>query len=175
MRPWRLLASALLLLLVPLAACSAADFGLEQDIPEQRIPGSPLGGLLPSFLPSPVPLSIDVKQETDKRNTGPARHVWLTALTFAATPHDMPSGTFDFVQEIHIDVDAPSSPSLPKVEIAHLAPVPRGQTSISLDVDQGVDLLPYLNAGAEITATATGSQPSKDFTFDGKVDVEVTF
>ena len=34
-----------------------------------------------------------------------------------------------------------------------------------------VELLPYINAGAQITATATGTQPSSDFSYDGSIRV----
>lgn len=73
------------------------------------------------------------------------------------------SGNFDFLDEIHILVDSANDASLPKKEIATLKPVPKGQTTIELNVVGDVDLLPYINAGAEISATASGRQPDKDF------------
>jgi hypothetical protein len=51
--------------------------------------------------------------------------------------------------------------------------VPRGQASVSFTVVPDVNLLPYVNAGATMTTTATGRQPAKDFTFDGKAVFEV--
>lgn len=156
------------------AGCGAIPFDVSQNIPEQQVPGSPLGGLLPSILPSPFAVTINAQQETEKRNTGPAKSVTLKSIVFAATPHDKPSGTFDFVDEIHVYV-APSSSgsSLPMTEIARKAPVPKGQTNLSLDVVPGVELLPYVDGGATISATATGRQPAGTFTYDGVVTVTI--
>ena len=163
---------ASLLCFVVAAGCGALPFDVDQDIPEQRVAGSPLGGLLPAFL-APVPLTIDLSAETQKRDTGPAKSATLKSIRFSATPHSNPSGNFDFVDEIHIYVDSQNDPSLPKKEIASLKPVPKGQTTIHLQVVSGIDLLPYINKGAEITATATGHQPSQDFTYDGHVTITV--
>src|SRR5438132_3665295 len=163
--------SALLLLLV--AGCGLIPFDVDQDIPEQRIAGNPLGGILPSFLSAPVPLMIDLKAETQKRDTVPAKSANLKALRFAATPHASPSGNFDFLDEIHIYIDSQNQASLGKKEIARLSPVPKGQTTIELQVIDGVDLLPYINAGAEISAAASGRQPTMDFTYDGHVTITV--
>ncbi len=160
---------------VAAAGCGALSFDVSQSVPEQQVPGSPLGGLLPSFLPQPFPINIDVQQETAKRSTGPARSANLKQVEFQITPHASPSGNFDFVDEIHIYV-APSSSSgssLPMVEIANLKPVPKGQTTIDLAIVPGVDLLPYINAGASISATASGHQPAQTVTYDGTVVVTI--
>jgi hypothetical protein len=155
--------------------CGAIGFDVSQSVPEQQVPGSPLGGLLPSFLPQPFPVTINVQQETAKRSTGPARSANLKQVEFQITPHASPSGNFDFVDEIHIFV-APASGSgsaLPMVEIANLKPVPKGQTTIDLAIVPGIDLLPYINAGATISATANGHQPAQTVTYDGVVVVTV--
>jgi hypothetical protein len=163
-----------LALAVAATGCGAISFDVSQAVPEQQVPGSPIGGLLPSFLPQPFPVTINVQQETQKRSTGPASSANLKQVEFQITPHDMPQGNFDFVDEIHIFV-APSSSgsSLPMVEIANLNPVPKGQTKIDLTIVPGVNLLPYINAGASISATASGHQPAETITYDGTVVVTV--
>lgn len=153
-----------------LSSCGAIRFELEQVISEQRVEGSLLGGVLPSFFPNPFKLTIDVKAETEKRGTGPATAAFLKSLSLAATPAGNPSGTFDFLDEVHLFVEAPG---LPKVEVATLKPVPRGQAMVDFAIVPEVNLLPYVNAGATMTTTATGTQPAKDFTFDGKAVFEV--
>jgi hypothetical protein len=161
--------------LVAVAGCGVIAFDVSQSVPEQTVQGSPLGGLLPSFLPQPFPVTINVQQETAKRSTGPARSANLKQVEFQITPHASPSGNFDFVDEIHIFV-APASgsgSSLPMVEIANLAPVPKGQSTLDLKVVPGVDLLPYINAGASISATASGHAPAQTVTYDGTVVVTV--
>lgn len=155
-----------------MAGCGAIPFDVSQNVPEQQVQGNPLGGLLPSFLPTPFPITINVQQETQKRSTGPARSATLKSVSFSATPPAAPSGNFDFVDEIHIFVEAQSGP-LPKVEIATLKPVPKGQTTINLTVVPGIDLLPYINVGATISANASGRQPTQNFSYDGVVTVTV--
>lgn len=154
------------------SGCGLIAFDVDQDLPQQTVAGSALGGLLPGTLLA-TPLQVDFKSETEKRNTGPATSANLKLLRFQLTPHDAPMGNFDFLDEVHVFIDAPSNASLPKREIASLAPVPKGQTTIVLDVAPGVDLLPYGNAGAEITASATGHQPQMDVTFDGHVTITI--
>lgn len=157
------------------AGCGAISFDVSQSVPEQQVPGSPIGGLLPSFLPQPFPVTINVQQETAKRSTGPASSANLKSVQFQMTPHGAANGNFDFVDEIHIFV-APASGSgsaLPMVEIANLKPVAKGQTTLDLAIVPGIDLLPYINAGASISATAMGHQPAQTVTYDGSVVVTV--
>jgi hypothetical protein len=161
------------LVAVAVAGCGAISFDVDQAVPEQQVNGSPLGALLGSFLPQPFAVTIDVKQETARRSTGPATSANLKTIVFRATPHDAPRGNFDFVDEIHIFVEAAAGSALPKVEIATLKPVPKGLTTLTLDVVPGIDLLPYINVGAVISATASGRQPAQTVTYDGAVTVTV--
>jgi hypothetical protein len=154
-------------------ACGGIAFDVGQDLPEQRVPGSPLGELLPSFIPTPIPLTIDLRAETEARNTGPARSAQLKRLTLYATPRASPSGNFDFLSEVRIHVAARNNSSLPRVEIARIAPVGKGLTALEFDIVPNVDLLPYINAGAEISATASGTQPRNDFAYAGHIDITV--
>lgn len=153
--------------------CGILSFDVSQNVPEQQVQGSPLGGLLPSFLPQPFALTINVQQETAKRSTGPARSANLKQVEFQITPHASPNGNFDFVDEIHVFVAPSSGSALPMVEIANAKPVPKGQTTLELTIVPGVDLLPYINAGATISATASGHQPTQTITYDGVVVVTV--
>lgn len=152
------------------SACGAIGFDVSQPIPQQTIQGNALGALLPSFLPTPFAININVKQEEQQHNTGPATSANLKSLTFQALPHTMPSGNFDFVDEIHIFVAASN---LPMLEIATLKPIPKGLTTLDLNVVQGVNLLPYINAGATISAQASGHQPAQDFSYDGTVVITI--
>jgi hypothetical protein len=162
-----------LLLLSALGGCGAIAFDVDQGVPEETVQGSPLAGLLPGVLQAPFAVTIDAKSETQKRNTGPATSAALKRLRFIATPHGSPSGNFDFVDEIHIFIEPSNGGTLPKVEIATLKPVPKGLTTLDLEVVHGIDLLPYIDAGAEISATASGHQPARDFTYDGSVTITI--
>ena len=159
------------LLLVAGAGCGGIHFDVAQDLPEQRVAGNPIGGLLPSFAPNPVPITIDLRAETQKMGTGPAKRAQLASLTLTATPHGG-GGNFDFLQEVHIYVEQKGG-GLPKVEIATLKPVPTGQSTVTFTIVPNVDLLPYVNAGAVISATAMGSAPRMDFTYDGHIVITI--
>jgi hypothetical protein len=156
-------------LLLVLTGCGPIlKFDVEQDLQEQTVQGNILAGVLPSFLSSPFAITVDLKAETAKRGTGPVRRAYLRTFTLAITPHANPQGNFDFIDEVHMFVEAPGQT---KAEVATLKPVPKSQKSLTFEVHE-VDLVPYINAGATISATATGKQPAADTTFDGHIKIE---
>lgn len=153
-------------LLASASGCGLLSFDVDQDIPAQTVPGSPLGALLPVSLFA-IPMNVDIRSETTAHGTGPASSVTLSSISLTVMS---PSGaTFAFVDSIAISI---SAPGLAEIEIARLQPVP-GAASISIPPEGGVDLLPYINAGATITASASGHMPASDTTFAGKVIVTV--
>jgi len=159
-----------LLPLVLLFSCGNVSFDVDQDLAEQTVPGSPIPNLLPSFLPNPAQINVNIQDEVAKRGTGPAKAAYLKSLTLSITPHDAPKGNFDFISEVHLFVEGPG---LNKAEVAKLVPVPKGQTKLDFTIVPDVDLLPYVNAGATITANETGTQPAMDTKFDGHIIIEV--
>lgn len=166
LRVWTWVAALLL------SACGVVRFDVEQPLPEQRVEAGLLGGVLPALLPNPVKFTVDLKAEQEKRGTGPATKLYLSQLQFRVTPTAMPPGNFDFLDEVHLFAES-SAAGLPRVEIARLVSVPRGATVVDFSIVPEVDLLPYVNAGAALTATATGRPPASDVTFDGRVVLDV--
>lgn len=152
-----------------LASCGAVSFTVEQPLAKQSLQGSLLGGVLPALLPNPSNFSIDLQAEVQKRGTGPATKALLKSLTFKITS-DTPDANFDFLDEAHLYAEGPG---LQKVEIAKLQPVPRSAKTLTFEIVPNIDLLPYINTGATISATAMGTQPRTDTSFDGLVVVEV--
>lgn len=152
------------------------SFRVVRAIPEQRVEGSLLGGLLGALVPVPIDLAVDLEAETRAHDTGPAQHVYLTELRLSITETAESGGDtddFDFLDSVEIYVEsARSDSSLPRQRIAHLDPVPDGQRSIALEIDD-VDLIEYVNEGARLTASATGRTPSDDVTFDGRIELVV--
>ncbi len=154
------------MLLLTLAGCGLVSFDVTQAIPEQVIQGSPLGGLLPVGL-FQIPMQIDIEQSTKARGTGPASAAYLRSVTLAITA---PAGaTFDFVDTMTVKI---SAPGLPEREVAKL-PARQSKPRLELDIVPGIDLLPYMQAGATMSASATGHQPSQDTRYDGQVVVKV--
>jgi hypothetical protein len=163
-----ILATATLVLALAPAGCGLVSFDVTENIPAQTIAGSPLGAILPAALFS-LPLDIDISAETAAHGAGPAKSANLSSLTLTIT--DPADGTFDFLTSITITVAATDG-SLPEVEIGKLSPVPAAKT-ISIPPTRGVDLLPYITAGAAIRATASGHMPARDTTITGKVVITV--
>jgi hypothetical protein len=160
------------------SGCSVLDFEIERDVPEQRVSGSPLAGVLGTlFMDGGIPLEIDLASETGRRDTGPADAVRLTEMTLAITSTARPPGDsddFDFVDRIEIFCESTMSGSrLSRVKIADLQPIPMGVTELDLDTDRSVDLKPYVEEGARITSTASGTVPPDDVTFDGHLVILV--
>ncbi len=154
-----------LLTAAQLSGCGLIGFDIEQKIPEQEVPGSLLGGVLP--LSFAFPLSIDIESQTQARDTGPARSAELRSLELAVTGPD--GATFEFVDSIEIRV---SAEGLESKVVARLTDVP-AQARISLTVVPDVDLLPYIRKGATLSASATGTAPRQTTRFDGKVVIHI--
>jgi hypothetical protein len=147
-----------------------ASFDVDQDLQQQTVPGSPLGGLLGTFVANPFKFTIDINAEVQKRGTGPAHSAQLKSLSLAITPHSAPVGNFDFLTEAHLFVEGNG---VAKVEVANITSVPKGATTLDFTITPNVDLLPYINAGGDISATASGTQPAQDTSFDGHITVTV--
>ena len=162
-------ASRMAVLALSLAGCSLISFDVSQEIPPQTVPGSPLGGLLLLSLFA-VPMTIDIQSETAAHGTGPASSATLSSLSLTVT--SPPGGTWEFVDSITITISASSDPNLPEKEIGKLGDVP-ANTSISIPPTGSVNLLPYINAGATITAKASGHMPAQDTTYTGLVVIKI--
>jgi hypothetical protein len=162
---WRALIPAIVLL----CCCGNVSFDVDQDLPTETVQGGLLG-MLGTLLPTPFNFTINLQQQEQMHGTGPAKSAQLTSLTMAITPHDMPVGDFSFLQEAHLFV---SASGLAKVEIANITSVPSKATTLSFNIVPNVDLVPYIQAGADISATASGSQPPQDTSFDGHLTVTV--
>ena len=157
------------LVLVALAGCSIADFDIDQSVPEQRVPGSPIPGPLQALFP--LPIDLDLSAKIKEQTTGPIGSVSLSSLELTITPTAMTGGDKDdwgFVQEIHVFVkSSQSGSSLPRAEIAHVTS-PGAVTTMTFVVETKVNLDPYVNEGSVIETTGSGTAPSDDVTYDGK-------
>jgi hypothetical protein len=147
--------------------CGLINFDVEQAIPEQTVPGSPLAALLPPALFT-VPLQVDLASSIKAHGTGPATAATLKSLTLTITAP--PGETFSFLDSIAITI---ASPGMPEREIARLSPVP-AEATIALAPAPNVNLLPYIESGTTtITAAAVGRAPARDIKFDGRVVITI--
>lgn len=157
------------LVLVPLLAAAGCAgflmFRVTESIEEQRVSASQIGPVLT------MPITLDLEAETAARDTGPARHVYLETLTLSVTTTAEPPGDVDdlaFLQgaEIFIESSNPQS-NLPRQRVAALAPIAEGDRTATFVADD-VDIIEYAREGARLTATAEGTLPPDDVTFDGQ-------
>jgi hypothetical protein len=158
-------ATALAVAGLALGGCGLVGFDVEQKIPPQEVQGSLLGEVLP--LSFAFPLSIDIESQTKAQGTGPASSAALKSLELVIISPD--GATFEFLDSITIKV---SADGLEQKLVAKLDDVP-AQPRIALTVVPGVDLLPYIRKGAQLTASATGRLPRQTVRFEGKVVVQV--
>jgi hypothetical protein len=152
--------------LVAVAGCGLIKFDVDQAIPEQTVPGSPLGALLPPMLFS-VPLQVDLEGSAKAHGAGAASGAYLKSVTLTVTAP--PGETFAFLDSITLSITAPGQT---EVELAKLAPVPAAG-AVTLSPAARVNLLPYIKSGATITTKAVGRPPAQDIKFNGKVVITI--
>ena len=157
-----------LLALVGLAGCGITDFDIDQDLVEQRIEGSLLGGPLAAVFA--IPLNLDLQADIAAHDTGPIDSVTLSSLTLTITGTARTDGDADdwsFVDRIDVYVKPTAGSSLMRRRIATVSN-PGPVTALHFDVDDGVDLQPYVEQGATIDTEGSGTEPPDDVTFDGR-------
>lgn len=169
-----------ILLIATLGACGEnfGDITFTEESQEAIVMGSS-GGLL-NMLPTnnllpPLKLEIDLQEELDSQNAGPAKAVYLDALALTITPTSMPEGdtdNFDFVDKVDVYVESTKSgSSLPKKQVAVLENVPQGKTTVDFTVIEDVDLKPYIEEGVRLTTTGNGEVPPDDTSFKAIVTI----
>jgi len=146
-----------------LAGCGIADFDISQDVPEQTIQGS--GVPAPIAAVFPLPLSLDIGSKIKQRETGPIYSVTLESLVLEIHTS---GASWGFVDSIDVYVESTKQgTSLPKVKLASVKDPP-ATTTLTFVVEDDVNLKGYIDEGAKVDSSGTGTQPSSDVTFDGK-------
>lgn len=152
-------------------------FNIDREIPEQYVEGSPLAGLLGGLFELPIPIEVNLEEETAARNTGPAKKVMLTSLKLHVTSTSETSEGEDdlaFIDSVDVYVDSSIPESLLEPQlVATLGPVERGVREVEFDTFTEVNLKPYVEEGAVLTTVAQGTAPPDDVTFAGDVRLRV--
>lgn len=152
------------------SGCGITDFDISQPVPEQRVQGSGIPAPIAALFP--LPLDLDLSAQIQKQTTGPIDSVTLSSLVLEITDTDRAgesdADTWDFVDEIHVFVrSSADGSSLPRVEIASVVS-PGAVTAMEFDVDQDVDLKPYVDEGSVVESEASGTVPTDDISYDGE-------
>jgi hypothetical protein len=152
-----------------LAGCGITDFDITQPVPEQGVAGSGLPDLPITLFE--IPLDLDLSAQIEKQTTGPIDSVTLSSLELRITATSRPGGDVDdwaFVDEIHVFVKSSADDTtLPRVEIAS-AIAPGAVTTMAFDVDDEVNLKPYVDEGSVVESEARGNVPNDDVSYDGE-------
>ena len=146
-----------------LAACDIADFDTTREIPSETIPAAPVS--LDTGVQS---LDIPLDQTVAPTSTSIVNAVYLDELELVAT-----SGDWGFLQSMDVYISSTLKGStLPKVVAASVSnpgPIQR----LEFVPTPNINLVPYVNEGAELTATATGTPPTQEVIFDGEYTLHV--
>lgn len=130
-----------------------------QTVPGSNIP-TPLGGLFP------LPLSLDLSQQIKSRDAGPVDSITLASLVLTIRQPSDGSMTWDFVSKVDVFVESSKSGStLPRTQIATVSD-PTG-LEMTFDVEESVNLKPYVEEGSRVSGTGSGDAPSRDVSYDG--------
>ncbi|MFU8806259.1 MAG: hypothetical protein ACNA8W_20780 [Bradymonadaceae bacterium] len=152
-------------------ACgNLGSFSMTEESDEIVVPGQAMGllGGLADLFPTTIPMEIDLDQQLQARDAGPAKSVFLTEIEFVITESKDPNGTnnFDFIDRVNIEIESRGSGSdLPRKRLAWNDSVQEGQRSFFLDIDGDVDLKPYIEEGLRLRSSANGSAPRNDVSF----------
>ena len=120
---------------------------------------------LADLFPTTIPLEVDLEQELAAQDASGARSIHLTELYFELTD-DSRQETFDFLNRITLTVGPQDSSSeLPSQELAIRNPIPEGESRFYLDVDDQLNLKPYVEEGLRLQTNVTGSAPSSEARF----------
>jgi hypothetical protein len=156
--------------------CGIGDFDVERGISEQRVPGNALSGLLETFFDTPIPMNVNIQEETAARDSGPAQSAHLTRLDFRITASAMSApdkDDFSFLRSASVFIESTRAGSeLPRQKIAEAEDI-QASAVLSFHTFDRVDILPYTEEGARFVSEAEASAPPDDVTFEGSFTVSV--
>ncbi|MEO8178781.1 MAG: hypothetical protein ABI895_08110 [Deltaproteobacteria bacterium] len=169
-------AALLLLSLSALPSCGIGDFDVDRSIDEQSVRGNALSSLLDTFFNSPIPMNVNIREETSARDSGPAKSAHLTRLEFQITKTAMAapdSDDFSFLDSVTVYVESTKAgSSLPREKIAEALDI-KAESKLAFHTFDSVDVLPYSEEGARFVSEASGHAPPDDVTFNGGLTVTV--
>ena len=149
-------------------------FTFEEKSQEQVVEGRTLPNPDIIQLPyDPFTFDIDLEKQLEKRDTGPAKKVFLKGLKFKVTDTKMQGGDsddFDFLESITFRADAEGKK---EKKVAWKNEVPDGKQSFKLQVDDSVNLKPYVEKGMKLKTEASGKKPEDDTSMRAIIPLQV--
>ena len=136
------------------------------------IPGSPTGGILPSFPGFTGFNNLSFSQSSVFQNNNTNKdHISACHLSKLTLKIVSPTGaTLGFLDKVDFYITAPS---LAKVHIAGLASIPAAATTVDLQIDDR-DIAAYAKSDSfSITTEATGRQPTTTTTLQADLKLHI--
>ena len=162
---------SLLMAAALLAGCAGfGDFKFSEESGEQVIEGGTLAGSLLPF--DPFTFDVNLEQELQKRDAGPAKAVNLTGLSLRVTDTEEPEGDsddFGFMESITLYANADGEE---RQRIAWKDPVPAND-QFSFETDPDVNLKPYIEKGMKLETEASGNRPDDDTSMKATITLRV--
>lgn len=152
------------------AGCGIDEFDVEQPVPEQRIEGSALPSILDMFFP--IPVTLDLEAQIQEKDPGPIDAIRLKSLVLSITATAEPAGDADdwsFLSRVEVFVSSTRPDStLPQDILVATAADPGATRDLVFVPAPGVNLKPYVDEGAQLTASAEGRVPADEVSFAGR-------
>jgi len=118
--------------------------------------------------------SVDLTNELKNQGVTKEDVDSVRLLRFSLSIEGPPGATFDFLESITFYVE---TQGVPRAVLARIEAVPAGATELTLDVEEALELKPYVVAPSmKITSEVKGTRPDQDTTVraDLALDVDVT-
>ena len=166
--------AALVTLTATALGCNGViTFTIDEESGEQTVEGS--SNPLDSFIPfdSPFSFNVNLEQQLEKRDAKGAKEVRLETLDLVVTDTEMQgddTDNFDFLDSITFYVDADG---LERRKLAWRDSVPEGKQRLSMQVDDSIDLKPYVEKGMTLETDAEASPPEDDTSIKGEITIWV--
>lgn len=168
--PLLLAVVSLLGLLFGSACGDLGSFTFTETSQAVTVQGSGLGQLpVDNPFGEALRLNVNLDQELEKQDADGAKAVYLDGLDLRIT-EDSDGRDFDFLDQLTFYA---SAEGMDKRQVAIIEDVPNGQSRISLDTDDNVNLKPYVEEGMRLEAEAEGSVPDDDTTLEAIATIRV--
>ncbi len=156
--------------------CQTSAFDVSLNITEQRQTGG-AAGTISTFLPTPYVVIVNLADEAKIRGINPPKKAYIKDLSFAITSTARPVGdidTFDYLNTVEFFLEPTRVGSqLQKLKVADIPSKEGPAGEISPRLTSNLDILPLLNEGARMVATATGNLPPDDVSYNGQIVIGV--
>lgn len=150
------------------SGCGLLAFDITQELDEVVIPGmNPAYQQFNSSIIFPAtPININLGAEIAAQGTGPATSAAIKELTLYVTSKAKASPTdedyFDFFKTINLYIEGTGPKAIPRQKLAWIKAVPDKAETLHFEINDSLDLLPYIQDGCRIVSDVAPLMLPKD-------------